>query len=69
MAYILASSRQASLSARYSRGERTLGGATSYFGWVTEVAGLISTAPSATKNLKNDLTEFSLREMLLRVYF
>lgn len=69
IAYIRTSSLEASRSARYSRGDKTRGGATSYLGWETEVAGLEVTAPSLTRYLKNDLTELSLREILLRVYF
>lgn len=62
------SSLTESRRARYSRGERIRAGRISYFGWLTEVAGLRVIAPSPIKYLKKDLMELSLREILFRVY-
>lgn len=45
------------------------GGAISYLGWLTLVAGLAERRFSLIKNLKKDLMELSLRLILLRVYF
>lgn len=62
------SSRQASLRARYSSRDKMRGGAISYLGWETLVAGLVSMKLFLAKNRKNDLMELILREMDLAVY-